>query len=235
MHWYVGFQDPVPAPGREPTLLEWAGGYPALRRMTALLYEQLIPDDAILAAAFSDPDADHARRDADWLAVAFGAPRESDEPRSRPDLTEEQQERWGQLILRAARESGLPDDPEFRSAFAAFVAWAVTAEGPAPDWDWGPAGAPSYVAPQPSAESSDPALPRPEEAVGFAAHIKPLFRDKDQRSMSFVFDLWSLDDVTKHAAEILDRLAAGTMPCDGAWSTEKVDVFRRWTESGMRP
>ncbi|MFE3254299.1 ferritin-like domain-containing protein [Nocardia sp. NPDC059229] len=235
MHWYVGFQDPVPAPGREPTLFEWAGGYPALRRMTALLYEQLIPDDAVLAAAFSDPDTDHARREADWLAIAFGAPRESDEPRSRPHLSEEQQERWVQLILRAARESGLPDDPEFRSAFAAFVAWAVTAEGRAPDWDWGPAGPPSYVAPQPSAESSDPALPRPEEAVGFAAHIKPLFRDKDQRSMSFVFDLWSLDDVTKHAAEILDRLAAGTMPCDGAWSAEKVDVFRRWTESGMRP
>ncbi|MGW5108662.1 ferritin-like domain-containing protein [Nocardia sp. NPDC004123] len=235
MHWYAGFRDPVPGPGQEPTLFEWAGGYPALRRMTALLYEQLIPDDTVLAAAFSDPDTDYARREADWLAVAFGAPRESDEPRSRPDLTEEQQQRWGQLILRAARESGLPDDPEFRSAFAAFVAWAVTAEGHAPDWDWGPAGPPSYVAPQPSAESSDPALPRPEAAVGFAAHIKPLFRDKDQRSMSFVFDLWSLDDVTKHAAEILDRLAAGTMPCDGAWSTEKVDVFRRWTESGMRP
>ncbi|MEV6098540.1 hypothetical protein [Nocardia sp. NPDC051981] len=104
-----------------------------------------------------------------------------------------------------------------------------------PDWDWGPAGPPPYVAPQPSAESSDPALPRPEEAVGFGAHIKPLFRDKDQRSMSLVFDLWSLDDVTKHTAEILDRLAAGTMPCDGAWPAEKVDVFRRWTESGMHP
>ncbi|WP_433562275.1 ferritin-like domain-containing protein [Nocardia sp. CA-151230] len=235
MHWYVGFQDPVPAPGREPTLFEWAGGYPALRRMTALLYEQLIPDDAVLAAAFSDSAADHARREADWLAIAFGAPRGSDEPRSRPDLTEQQQERWVQLILRAARESGLPDDPEFRSAFAAFVAWAVTAEGRAPDWDWGPAGQPSYVAHPPAAQSSGPALPGPEAAVGFAAHIKPLFRDKDQRSMSSIFDLWSLDDVTKHAAEILDRLAAGTMPCDGAWSTEKVDVFRRWTESGMRP
>ncbi len=26
MHWYVQFRDPVPAPGHEPTLFEWAGG-----------------------------------------------------------------------------------------------------------------------------------------------------------------------------------------------------------------
>ena len=26
MHWYVGFRDPVPAPGYEPTPFEWAGG-----------------------------------------------------------------------------------------------------------------------------------------------------------------------------------------------------------------
>jgi hypothetical protein len=23
------------------------------------------------------------------------------------------------------------------------------------------------------------------------------------------------------------------MPCDGAWPAEKVEVFRRWTESGF--
>jgi hypothetical protein len=26
--------------------------------------------------------------------------------------------------------------------------------------------------------------------------------------------------------------AAGTMPCDGAWPTEKVEVSERWAESG---
>jgi hypothetical protein len=25
------------------------------------------------------------------------------------------------------------------------------------------------------------------------------------------------------------------MPCDGAWPAERVEVFRRWTESGFQP
>ena len=64
-------------------------------------------------------------------------------------------------------------------------------------------------------------------------HIKPLFRKMDRESMRFVFDLWAYGDVCKHAAEILKRLNNGTMPCDGAWPREKVDLFRRWIESGM--
>jgi hypothetical protein len=43
MHWYVGFADPVPVPGSEPTLFEWAGGLPALTRMSRLLYEKHVP------------------------------------------------------------------------------------------------------------------------------------------------------------------------------------------------
>ncbi len=69
--------------------------------------------------------------------------------------------------------------------------------------------------------------------MSFARHVKPLFRDKDRQSMSFVFDLWSYADVTANAAAILERVRAGTMPCDGAWPAEKVAVFQRWTESGM--
>jgi hypothetical protein len=53
--------------------------------------------------------------------------------------------------------------------------------------------------------------------------------------MSFAFDLWSIDDVRAHAAGILDRLRDGTMPCDGAWGTDQIDVFRRWAESMDKP
>ena len=53
--------------------------------------------------------------------------------------------------------------------------------------------------------------------------------------MSFAFDLWSADDVRAHAAGILQRLQDGSMPCDGAWPADQIDVFRRWTESGMQP
>jgi uncharacterized protein YukE len=50
--------------------------------------------------------------------------------------------------------------------------------------------------------------------------------------MQFAFDLWSYDDVSAHADAILERLRAGTMPCDGAWPGAQVDVFQRWTDNG---
>jgi hypothetical protein len=53
--------------------------------------------------------------------------------------------------------------------------------------------------------------------------------------MEFAFDLWSADDVSEHADAILDRLKAGTMPCDGAWPKEQVDLFERWVASGKAP
>ena len=53
--------------------------------------------------------------------------------------------------------------------------------------------------------------------------------------MTFAFDLWSPADVQAHAAGILERLVNGTMPCDGAWPQDKIEVFRRWTETGFQP
>jgi hypothetical protein len=52
--------------------------------------------------------------------------------------------------------------------------------------------------------------------------------------MRFAFDLWSCDEVRQHAAEILQRLRDGTMPCDGAWPPSWTEVFARWTESGFQ-
>ncbi len=77
--------------------------------------------------------------------------------------------------------------------------------------------------------------PSSSEPFGFTADIKGLFRQHDQQSMGSHFDLWSYDDVRAHAAAILEQLANGTMPCDGAWPPEQVQTFRRWVESGMAP
>jgi hypothetical protein len=71
--------------------------------------------------------------------------------------------------------------------------------------------------------------------VSFATHIKPLFRDQDRQSMSFAFDLWSYDDVRARAADILGQLRGGSMPCDAAWSGDKIGVFQHWADSGMLP
>jgi hypothetical protein len=71
-----------------------------------------------------------------------------------------------------------------------------------------------------------------DELLSFETHIKPLFRDGDRESMRFALDLWSRDDVDQHADAILSRLRSGTMPCDGAWPAERIDLFQRWAESG---
>ena len=67
----------------------------------------------------------------------------------------------------------------------------------------------------------------------FARHIKTMFRERDQRSMLFAFDLWSYADVASHATAILARLRAGTMPCDGAWPAAQIEAFARWIDEGM--
>jgi hypothetical protein len=69
-------------------------------------------------------------------------------------------------------------------------------------------------------------------SIGYAADIKPLFREGDRDSMTFAFDLWSYDDVSSHAAAILERLEEGTMPCDHAWPEDRIDLFRRWLAHG---
>ncbi len=71
------------------------------------------------------------------------------------------------------------------------------------------------------------------EKPTYEKDIKPLFREFDRTGMEFRFDLWSYAEVKKRAPEILRRLSAGRMPCDGPWPAEKVDVLRRWIDAGM--
>jgi hypothetical protein len=172
--------------------------------------------------------ADHPQRVAKWLGEVFGGPSAySDEyggysrmvhQHIGKELTEERRARWVALILRSADEAGLPSDPEFRSAFAAYIEWGsrIALENsqtgaqppehmPMPHWSWGTAGPPGS---------------------------RPLFRERDRQSMKFAFDLWSYDDVGTRADDVLERLRNGSMPCDGAWPEEKIQVFQRWIESG---
>jgi hypothetical protein len=68
---------------------------------------------------------------------------------------------------------------------------------------------------------------------GFAHDIRPLFREDDKEAMDFAFDLWDYQDVRTHADDILERLEDGTMPCDGEWPQEQIELFRRWIATGM--
>ena len=256
MHWYVEFRDP--ARDAEPTLFEWAGGLPALTRMTRLLYERHVPADDLLAPLFATMAPGYPQREAAVLAEAFGGPAASGQA-ARPGFTEPQRARWVALATAAADEAALPADPGFRAALASYLDWSSRAgDAPRPTWDWGPAGPPlqastaqastaqASTAQASTAQASTAqasagddqkqvTLPGPDETVSFAAHIKPLFREHDRKSMTFAFDLWSQADVQANASGILERLQNGTMPCDGAWPAEKIEVFSRWTQSGCQP
>jgi len=126
---------------------------------------------------------------------------------------------------------------EIARSFAAHL--PAVAARPWPAWDWGPDGPPAETTARaqagPAGARRPVTLPRPGETVSFETHIKPLFREQDRKSMAFAFDLASYADVQAHAADILDRLRNGTMPCDGAWPAEKIEVFQHWAESGFQP
>jgi hypothetical protein len=90
-----------------------------------------------------------------------------------------------------------------------------------------------YIGPRPVLNAKGAiVIHDPDEPVSFETQVKPLFRERDRQSMLSVFDLWSHDDVSRHADAILARLRDGTMPCDGAWPPAQVELFQRWAEGG---
>ena len=261
MHWYVEFKDPTFGPDHEPTIFEWAGGLPALTRMTRRFYEKYVPQDPLLAPLFANMSADHPERVAKWLGEVFCGPKNYSEQYGGytrmisqhlgKGLTEEKRARWVALILRCAQEAGLPADPEFRSAFSSYIEWgsrlalensqpgAKPPENmPMPHWDWTTAAGPpgSRISGLEHDQQADRpvVLPHDGEPVGFEQHIQSMFRHRDRQSMKFAFDLWSYDDVKANAHAILERLANGSMPCDGAWPQAQIDAFARWVQTGMR-
>ena len=133
MHWYVQFRDPVPDPDAKPTIFEWAGGLPALTRMTRIFYEKYVPQDELLAPLFAEMSADHPERVAKWLAEVFCGPHYYSEqfggyPRMLSQhlgkcITEEMRARWVALLLQSAKDAGLPNDPEFAAAFQSYISW----------------------------------------------------------------------------------------------------------------
>ncbi len=257
MHWSVRFADPVGDPAHQPTLFEWAGGFPALVRMTRLFYSKYVPDDPLIGPLFANMLPDHPERVAAWLGEVFGGPKRYTEQYGGytrmvrqhlgKALAEAQRSRWVALMCRSADEAGLPQDPEFRAAFVAYLEWGsrLAVENsqpgampppnmPVPRWWWVCDAAPGSRVSALAAKTDEPAatIPPADEPVTFAGHIRRFFRPVDRQSMLFAFDLWSHDDVARHAAEILRRLESGTMPCDGAWPTDRVDAFRRWVDAG---
>lgn len=73
--------------------------------------------------------------------------------------------------------------------------------------------------------------------LSFAKDIRPLFRDKpDVAAMKrYGLDLSSHEQVKAQAAAIYGTLQDGSMPCDGAWPSERIAMFKTWMDEGMAP
>jgi hypothetical protein len=74
-------------------------------------------------------------------------------------------------------------------------------------------------------------------AISFADDIRPLFRDSpDIDSMKeYGLDLSSYEDVRAQAGAIYARLKDGSMPCDGPWPVEQIELFKQWMDDRMAP
>src|SRR2546421_10841570 len=144
-----------------PTVYEWAGGAEAFERLTRAFYVRVRADE-LVGPLFANRPEDHPHHVALWLAEVFGGPATYTEQHGGYPhmlskhkglaITEEQRARWAQLIGRAADDAGLPADPEFRSAFMAYVEWGTRIavgnsrpgaepppRAPVPRWGWGEA------------------------------------------------------------------------------------------------
>jgi hemoglobin len=144
-----------------PTLYEWAGGAEAFERLTEAFYEK-VKRDELLEPLFGHMAEDHPKHVAIWLGEVFGGPPLYTEEHGGYHhmigkhlglaITKEQRRRWVDLLLDAADEVDLPDDPEFRSAFLAYIEWGTRLalhnsqpgvepplEAPVPRWGWGEA------------------------------------------------------------------------------------------------
>ena len=149
---------PDGAQPQPPSLFEWAGGYEAIETLFIRFYDLVLADD-LLRPLFEHMDPQHPRHVAIWIGEVFGGPADySAHHGGHPEMlrhhldkaiTEEQRRRWISLLVDAADQVGLPDDPEFRAAFMGYVEWGTrlaklfsqpgaqpNMNEPVPRWQW---------------------------------------------------------------------------------------------------
>jgi hemoglobin len=145
-----------------PTLFEWAGGEPALRRLIDAFYDRVERDELLSPFFPGGVGEQHRAHVTAWWSEVFGGPSRYSEELGGYEsmlahhrglgITPEQRFRFASLLSLAADDAELPDDPDFRSAFVAYVEWGtrlamhnsqsdaeVFEHAPVPKWGWGEA------------------------------------------------------------------------------------------------
>src|SRR6188474_1283432 len=148
-----------------PSLYEWAGGMPVFEKLTNVFYAKVLRDE-LLEPVFKHMSTDHQLHVAHFIAEVFGGPEmystaegghfKMIQKHLAKHLTEQHRKRWVELLLLSADEIELPADPEFRSAFVAYIEWGtriavlnsneaeiiMNQNEPMPIWGWGVPGKP---------------------------------------------------------------------------------------------
>jgi hemoglobin len=152
--------EPTDAEPEPPSLYDWAGGAPAIRRMIDAFYDRVEADDLLSRLFPGGVTEEHRAHVADWWCEVFGGPpRYTDEHGGYEHMlakhrglgiSREQRFRFASLMSLAADDADLPDDPEFRAALVGYLEWgtrlalansrpdaAVVEQAPVPRWGWG--------------------------------------------------------------------------------------------------
>ena len=145
-----------------PTLYEWAGGTPAIRRMIDSFYDRVENLELFKPIFPGDVSEEHRDFVTAWWAEVFGGPARYTEElggytnmlahHKNLQITPEQRAAFVSTMSLAADDAELPDDPEFRSALLGYLEWgtrlalensqpdaAPIEEAPVPRWGWGEA------------------------------------------------------------------------------------------------
>ena len=144
------------------TLYEWAGGEEAIRRLMDAFYDRVEGDELLSPFFPGGVNEEHRAHVTAWWCEVFGG--ELDTPRSSADTRTCSRTTAGSGSPPSSGSASrrysasqqttqrLPDDPEFRSAFVAYVEWGtrialhnsqpgaeVIPHAPVPRWGWGEA------------------------------------------------------------------------------------------------
>ena len=143
-----------------PTLFDWAGGEPPLRRFIDAFYDRVERDDQLSPFFPGGVSEAHRAHVAAWWGEVLGGPPAYTERHGGYEamlahhrglgITAEQRHRFASTMSLALDDAGLPDDPEFRAAVIGYVEWGtrlamhnsqpgaeVVAQAPVPRWGWG--------------------------------------------------------------------------------------------------
>jgi hemoglobin len=143
-----------------PSLFEWAGGEPAIRRMIDAYYDRVEADELLSPFFPGGVGEQHRAHVTVWWVEVLGGPAVYTEERGGYEamlahhrdlgITGEQRFRFASLMSLAADDADLPADPEFRAALVGYLEWGtriavhnsqpgaeLMEHAPVPRWGWG--------------------------------------------------------------------------------------------------